>query len=220
MTLNFIFAHLNTIALLVWVIFFCVILVRYVRPGWVRDISYRTLLLKAFALHLFYAAFVTWGQYYTWATSSDFTRGLLAAPLPKEAPLWGMLEYMRPLFEGSLGYFAYYAFGRFFLNILVLFLVAGFLYTILKFWNTRQKSFEGDGPELLFILMLIVGWPGVILFVPLAFLVAILFSVVALLFFKKDQISLVPAFLVATPVSLIFGKAILESLNLYTLLAL
>ncbi len=218
MLLQFIFAHLNAIALGMWIVFFVVVAVRFLRPLWVKNISYSSLVVGVIALHIFYAIFVTWGQYYIWATSSDFTRALLAAPLPPEAPLPAILEYVRHYFDGPLGYFAYYALGRFFLSVMVLFLVSGLFYAIIKFWNLRRKSFEAEGPEFLLLLMLIVGWPRVLVLIPLGFLTAILFSITNLMFFKKDKVSLLPAFLVATPIVLIGGNVILDLLHLYVLL--
>lgn len=220
MLLQFISPHLNTIALGIWIIFFFIVLVRFMRPRWVKNISYKWLMLGAVVLHIFYAVFVTWGQYHVWATGSDFTRILLASPLPLEAPLPVFLEYARSYFAGPLGYFAYYAFGRFFLNLIVLFFITGIFYAILKFGNLRRKSFGSDGPELLCVLLLIVGWPGIVVLIPLGFLIAIFFSIMALLFFKKKQVSLLPAFLIATPLVLIGGKMILEILHLYALLSL
>ena len=220
MIINFIFSHLNAITLGIWAIFFVVVLVRFIRPHWVKNISYVYLILIAIALHLFYAVFVTWGQYHLWSISSDFTRMLLAAPLPLEVPLPWMLEYVRSYFEGPLGYFTYYAFGHFFFNILVLFLVTGFFYAIFKFWDLRKNSFQTKEPELLCVLMLISGWPGVVVLVPLGFVFAIIYSAGSLVFFKKDQTSLLPAFLFATPIALMGGETILGLFNLYPLLKL
>lgn len=218
MILGFIFAHLNAITLAVWAVFFGIVLVRFLRPHWVKNISYKWLILSATALHLFFATFITWGQYHVWATSNDFTRALLAAPLPVEAPLPAILEWARQYFDGSLGYFAYYAFGRFFFSIVILFVVTGIFYTIFKFWHHRRNNFGAEGPELLCVLMLIAGWPGIIVLGPLGFAVAILFSVGALVFFKKTQTSLLPAFFVVTPIALIAAKPLLDFLHLYALL--
>ncbi|HAT68619.1 MAG: hypothetical protein A2481_00225 [Candidatus Yonathbacteria bacterium RIFOXYC2_FULL_47_9] len=218
MILGFIFSHLNAIILGMWLGFFAVVLVRFLRPYWVKNISYKQLILVAAVLHLLYATFITWGQYYIWSTSSDFTRALLAAPLPIEAPLPVMLEWIRPYFGGTLGYFTYYAFGRFFLSVIILFVVTGIFYAIFKFWHARRNNFGIEGPELLCVLMLIAGWPGVVVLGPLGFAVAILFSVSALVLLKKTQTSLLPAFLVVTPIALIAAKPILDFLHLYALL--
>lgn len=199
-------------------VFFCVVLVRFLRPLWVKNVSYRWLILGAVVLHIFYTVFVTWGQYHIWVTASEFTRALLALPLPGEAPLPTILEWVRPYFSHSLGYFAYYAFGRFFFSVIMLFVVTGIFYAIFKFLYVRRNNDEEQLPELLCVLMLIVGWPGIVVFIPLGFIIAILFSLSALIFFKKNQISLAPAFLFATPIVLIGAKTILAFLHLYPLL--
>ncbi len=218
MILSFILAHLNVITLGMWGIFFGIILVRFMRPLWVKNISYQWLIFSAVAIHLLCVFFVVGGQYYIWATSSDLTRALLSAPLPAEAPLPAILEWMRPYFSHSLGYFFYYVFGRFFLNIIILFVVTGFFYAVLKFLFFSQKNYGTNDPEILCILMLVVGWPGIAVLIPLGFVLAIFFSIIALVFLKENQTSLTPAFLVATPITIIGAKTILNLLHLYPLL--
>lgn len=220
MILNFIFSNLNIVALVAWVIFLGIILIRYIRPHWVKNISYAWLILGAITLHLFYAVFVTWGQYHLWSVSSDFTRMLLSAPLPPEAPLPWMLEFIRSYFEGSLGYFVYYAFGHFFFGILILFLITGIFYAIFKFLSLRKNTFKAEEPEFLCLLMLVSGWPGVIVLLPLGFALAIIYSVGSIVFFKEEQTSPLPAFLFATFIALVGGKVILSLLHLYPLLKL
>lgn len=218
MVLDFIFVHLNTISLGVWMVFFCIVLVRFIRPHWLKNISYGWLIAGGVALHIFYTIFVTWGQYHIWATSSDFTRALLSAPLPVEVPLPVIFEWARPYFSHSLGYFAHYVFGRFFLNTIMLFIVTGIFYFIFKLWCKYRRNFRASDPEILCVLMLIVGWPGVSVFIPFGFAVAIFFSAGMLIFFKKNQISLAPAFLFTTPIMLVGARPILGLLHLYALL--
>jgi len=218
MILGFIFAHLNAVALGVWMIFLGMVLMRFLRPSLIGNISYSNLIFGAVALHLCYAVFLTWGQYHLWATASDFTRSLLMAPLPSEVPIPAVLEFLRPYLSGTLGYFSYYAFGRFFFNIITLFVVAGVLYGVLKLWNSYKKNFEAEDLEIFLILMLIAGWPGIMVLVPLGFVAAVLFLVGSTVFFKQNKISLIPVFLFTTPVVLIGGKAILDFLSLYSVL--
>lgn len=216
--LNFIFAHLNAIALGMWAVFFCVVLVRSMCPLWVKNISYKRLILSAVALHVFYAVFVTWGQYHVWALGSDFTRSLLALPLPVEAPLPGIFEWTRAYFDQPLGYFAYYAFGRFFLNTLVLFAVALLLYVVFRIWDKRRGGFGEHGPEILFVLMLISGWPGMIVLILFGFMLA-LTSFALPLISTRNPLSLERAFLIATPFVLLLARPILIHLHLLALLS-
>lgn len=213
--------------LVMWVLFFAVIVVRFLRPVWVKNISYGWLVVAAIALHIFYGAFVTWGQYHVWAIASDFTRSLLSASLPIQAPLPGWLEWSRSFFEHPLGYFAYYVFGRIWFNLVELFVVAGFFYAIFKLWNTYRGGFLPQGPEILLILFLIAGFPGVLVLVPLSLVAAIVwfvfFSVVSFAKTKRLEFqtkSIEPVFLMLTPVALIFGNNILDKLFhiLYTVI--
>jgi len=215
MSLNFIFNHVYTIALAVWAGLFVLVAVRFVRPQWVKNISYGWLVVGMIFAHLFYGAFVTWGQYHVWATSSDYTMMLISAPLPAEAPLPSILEWSRPYFAGPLGYFAYYAFGRIWLKIIEVFVVAGFFYAIFKTWSFYRGGFLPQGPEILLALLLISGWSGILVLVPLGFALVFIFFGASLLKNKTREIKPVhiePSFLVATPVALVFGDMVINKL--------
>lgn len=218
MILNFIFANLNTIALGMWAVFFCFVLMRFIRPLWVKNVSYKWLILSAIGLHLFYVMFITWGQYHVWVVGSDFTRVLLTSPLPAEAPLPGILEWTRAYFDQPLGYFAYYAFGRFFLNIFILFSVTALLYVVFKIWERHRGGFGEHGPEILFVLLLISGWPGMVVLIPFGFILA-LTSFVLPLVSTRSPLSLEQAFLIVTPLTLLFARPLLTHFHLLTLLS-
>jgi len=212
---NFIFSNLNAIVLVIWLVFLAIVVIRYFHGAWVKDISYFKLILIAVGLNIFYALFVSWGQYYVWATSSDFTRSLLNSPLPKEVPFYA---WARPFFENHLGYFLHYVLGRVWLNILVLFLFSASLYFLLKIWKFYRGNFLEQGPELLLLLMLISGWPGVLVSIPLGFFLSVLFIIFS--YFKKTApktlslktVLIEPAFILATFISLLFSRIILSLL--------
>ena len=231
MNFNFIFSNLDIIFLVVWIIFFIIVAVRFVRPLWVKNVSYTWLVLCAAALHLFYVIVVTWGQYHVWAIGSDLTRTLLSSPLPMEAPLPSILEWSRSYLNQPLGYFAYYAFGRFFLSVLILFAVAGLLFVVFKIVNKYRGGLGEHGPELLLVLMLISGWPGVLLLIPLALILAALFLILPRTvlgrFIQREsldgtweerRIYIEQAFLVATPLALLFARPLLAHFHLLAFL--
>lgn len=227
MLLNFIFSHLNAIMLFVWLIFFALVAMRFVRPLWVKNISYGWFVLAAIVLHLLYAGFVTWGQYHVWATGSDFTRVFLTAPLSPAAPLPAIFEWTRGYFDQPLGYFAYYAIGRFFLKVFVLFAFSGFFYFLFKIWNRYRRVFAPQGPELLLVLMLIAGWPGVLVLIPLGFFLSVLsFGLPARISTKVQplgtppRISIEHMFLIATPFAVLFARLALAYLNVLPFVAL
>lgn len=211
MELNFIFSNLNTIVLVIWIVFLIIVAIRFFRPTLVRNISYFKLILTALSLNIFYGLFVSWGQYYVWANGSEITKALLNSPLPKEVPF---LEWARPLFSNHLGYFLFYIWGRFWIYILISFLISGILYFLFRFWKSYRGGFSEQGPELLLILMLIVGYPGVLVLIPLGFV----FSILLFGFYyfkgnKEDKIlNIEPAFIVATFFTLLFTSAILSFL--------
>lgn len=213
--LYFVFSNLNTIILTVWLVFLIIVSIRYFRPAWVKSISYFKLILIAIGLHIFYALFITWGQYYVWA-SSDFTRSLLNSPLPKEVPFY---EWLRPLFENHLGYFLHYVLGRVWLNTFLLFLTSGMLYLLFKVWEFYRGGFSKQSPELILILMLISGWPGVLVFIPLGFIFAILLFIFYYIRTVLKGVppstvlaNIEPAFILATFVSLLLSRVILNML--------
>ena len=204
--LIFVFSNLNTIILGIWVIFWIIVAVRFFRPTWVKNISYFKLALISFLLNIFYGFFVTWGQYYVWSHGNLVTKTLLNSPLAKEVPIY---NFLRPLFQNHLGYFSFYVLGRFWLNILILFTVSIVFYFLLKIWRHYRGGFSENGPLLILILMLISGWPGMIVFVSLGFIFS---TVLAIIYYfrGKNIVEIEPVFILASLVALIFSDKILH----------
>ena len=219
--LNYIFSHIDKIALVVWLIFFLIVLARVLRPALFRKATYGVLIGVAVLLHFLYGAFATWGQYVRWAEGGDITRSLLSSPLSSDVPFPFFLEWVRPLFEGEYGYFLHYAFTHFFLNIFALLVVVGLfiLFLSIRAYYRPINFSEGD-IAIVVIALLIAGWPGIIVLLPLGLLVAVIFSIFARIFYGIERITLPPAFLFASPVALLTSISILTSLNLYLLLKL
>ena len=222
--LNFIFSNLNMIVLGIWMIFLIVVTIRFFRPAWVKNISFLKLSFVAIALNIFYGLFVTWGQYYVWANGSAVTKALLNLPLAKEVPIF---EWARPLFTNHLGYFSYYVWGRTWLDIFILFLISGGLYYIFKIWESRRGNFIEQGPEILLALMLISGYPGVLVLIPLGFVFA--FLLYGFSYFKGKKVVIIePVFILATFFALIYtytnviqslsGALYLNALHLFVIL--
>jgi hypothetical protein len=207
--LYFIFSHLNAIVLAVWVLFLVVVAVRFFCPAWIRNISFWKLIFIALGLNIFYGLFVTWGQYYVWANGNDLTKALLNSPLSKNVPF--MFEWLRPLFENHLGYFLYYVLGRVWLNIFILFFISGLLYFLFKIWKSHRGNFTEQGPEILLVLMLTSGYPGILVSVPLGFVLAILFSIFSI-FRSNKIINIEPFFIISTLFALFFTNIILSVL--------
>ena len=217
---NFIFSNLNVIEVAVWVVFFFIVAVRYLRPLWVRNFSYGWLVGIAVSLHVLYGIFATWGQYVVWG-KSEFTKVFLSSPLANEVPFPSYLEFLRPLFEGDNGYFTFYSFQHFFLSTIALLIVVGlFLLFLVVRSRAHPINFREGDIMLIVLAMLISGWPGVIVLLPIGLLLAIVLSIGARVFYGIERIPLPPAFLLASPVALIYAVPILTALSLYPLLKL
>lgn len=218
--MNFIFTNLNTIFLIVWLTFFCVVAVRAWRPALLKNISYGWLVCAAMNLHLLYGALATWGQYAAWG-KSEFTKTFLQTPLSKEIPFPIYFEWARTFFGYPHGYFVFYSIGHFFLSTIALLIIVGLFYLFLVA-RARYRSLnfrEGD-IVLIVLAMLISGWPGVIVLLPIGFISAVLLSLGARVFYGVERTPLPPAFLLAAPIALLFAIPILTALNLYPLLKL
>ena len=205
MILNFIFSNANVIMLGIWVLFLLIVAIRFLRPGWVKNISYQKLVLIDIFFNIFYGAFLTWGQYYVWANTTDSRASyLINSPLSKDTPILG---WLRPLFENHLGYFMHYAWTHFWLNIFISLVVSGALYILFKVWRSYRGNFLPEGPEILLILMLACGWPGLIILIPLGFLVSFVGFFIYELKGKK-LLYVEPMFIIATFLTIIFEKPI------------
>lgn len=217
---NFIFTNLNAVALVFWPIFFCVVVVRMLRPVLVKNLSYGWLITIAITLHFLYGVVATWGQYRAWA-SNDFTRVFLETPLSPEVPFPSYLELVRPFFDNTYGYFAFYSFQNFFLSTMVLLIVV-VIFSLFLVVSARIHSMnltKGD-IALVVLAMLISGWPGIVILLPIGFACAVLISLVARIMYGVERVPLSISFMIAAPVALVFAIPILTFFNLYPLLKL
>lgn len=219
--MNFIFSNLNTIILAVWLAFFFVVIARAFKPSWVGNISYRWLVVIAIGIHLLYGAVATFGQYRAWATANDVTRALFSAPLSAEVPLPAYIEWSRFLFEYPHGYFVFYSFGHFFLSTIALLIIVGlFLLFLVVRSRTHPINFREGDISMIILAMLISGWPGVIVLLPIGLVTAVLLSIIARVVYGVERTPLPPAFLIAAPFALLLAPQILATIHLYNLLKL
>lgn len=220
MPLDFLIINLDKINLSIWLLFFSIVVIRYVRPQLLKNISYGLLACVAIVLHLLYGILATWGQYVVWG-KSEFTRILLSSSLSPEVPFPFLLEWMRPFFGGAHGYFAFYSFQNFFLSTVALLVVTGLFYVFLVTRaRYRAHNFREGDIMLILLAMLISGWPGIIVLLPMGFVFAVILSIISRIFYGIERIPLAPAFLFSAPIALIYAIPILTTLNLYPLLKL
>jgi hypothetical protein len=185
-----------------------------------KKISWSMLLATVIILRILYGGFLTALQYGAWK-GSDITQQLLIVPLPAQTPL-GIFEVLRHFFEKTHGYFAFYSFNHFWLGFLVSITLTSCFMLLLVIWKkVRPLQFKEGDIQAVAFACIIVGWPKVIVLVPLAFFVLTVLEILA----SYTRI-VVPAtrlqiaFLMAALFTLFFGNHILNLLNLYTLLAL
>ncbi len=204
----------------IWVVLALFGAIKYL--GWKIGslVSWGQLTFIAISIQICYSCAVSVLQYVTWKTS-DMGTIFTQAFLPKETPFPVVLEGARFLFEREHGYFAFYVYTHFFLSSVILFFIVGFFILLLVL--LRQKvplSFKQNDIWIAAFSCVVVGWPRVLLFIPVAFLVLIIRSVLQTLLKKGDQVYLSEGFILLIIPILIFGNQILQFFNLYTLLTL
>lgn len=172
-------------------------------PDYLRRSSRRLIKITA-GFYILYAAFLTWGQYYVWSRDA-LGRIFLVSDR------FGVLD-------GSSGYFLFYSYGRFWLNVGIAVLVSFVFYVLLKsLKNYKERFFEEGETELGFLCALAAGWPGVVIFVPLVFLGVLAVSAVRLAVLKKRLTTLGWPFLAALFLALALGDILIETLGLKVL---
>lgn len=209
MILNFIFSNLNAIILITWIIFLFFICIRFFKPEWVKSISYKKIILISISIHIFYALFISWGQYYVWLNGGEFTRSLLSMPLSTDVPFSPVFEWLRPIFAGDLGYFFYYILGRFWINAFLTLIISFVLYGFFILWDHYRGSFVDNGTKIVLILMIISGWPGVLINVVLGFFLSLILMIIYTIK-GKNNLKIEPLFIVSTLLSLLFTNIILS----------
>lgn len=217
--MNFVFTNLNTITLVVWLAFFCIVVTQTLRGALVKNISYGWLVMIAVSIHLLYGVVATLGQYVVW-NRSEVTRVFLSSKLSPEVPFPSLLEWTRPLLGGAHGYFAFYSFQHFFLSIIVLFFVTGLFVLFFKIYSQyRHLNLKEGDIAIIALSFLIAGWPGVIILVPLGFIFAIFFAMFTLLKSTlNNRVDLPRVFLFVAGVAFIFGPSILNFFHRYSFL--
>ena len=160
-----------------------------------KKINYKSLIIAVISFRLFFVIFKTIGQYYVWA-QNEFTQFLLPP-------------------HQSINYFIFYSWGHFWMNVFLVVGVAAAFYLLLRGLRRYQKRFFEEGEtELGFLTALVVGWPAVVIFVPMIFTLAI-FSVAFRHFvFKENLTPLGGVFLITAAIIMLWGSQLIKILNL------
>lgn len=182
-----------------------------------KVLNLRNLIIGTLIFKGLYAILLSVGQYYLWTTST-FTQYLINSPLSQNVPENFLTQTFPALFASNSGYFLYYAYGRFILNPIIAIGIAFLFYLFLKSLQKYQERFFDSGEtELGFLCALLVGWPGFVIFVPVAFACVVLVSLFRGIFLGEAYTTLGTPFLLATLVCLSMGAYLIEAFNLTVL---
>lgn len=205
MILNFIFSNFNAIVLGIWLLFAVIVTVRYFQPSFIRchnryllkvinkikNISYLKLIIIALGLNIFFGLFISVSLYYVWGLSDPSGTYI------------------------QLPYFLGYIWTNVWLDISISFFLSGLLYSVFKVWKYYRGGFIENGPELLLILMLISGFPKILVFIIIGFIFIILSFIFSYFFKHKKNLIIEPAFIVALFLTLLLGNIVVSYLYQY-----
>ncbi len=182
-----------------------------------KKFTLRGLVIASVVFKFFYALLLTVGQYFVWR-ADPFGHLLLHGSLSGlPADVTGGVA----AFNGQLGYFLFYSWSHFWLDAIWSVILAFVFWLILKSLQKHQERFFHPGEtEIGLIAALIVGWPDMLIFVPLVFVGVILVSLYRLIFLKESYTTLGWPLLLAVILTLIashfFSAAIgLNSWRIY-----
>ncbi len=176
----------------------------------------KVLLGVTLGFRLLYALSATIAQYLVWAGDPK-TRIFLESGIERGSPIAPSLGKF-PFLFGKLGYFLFYSYGRFWLNVVLVFLcVFAFLWFLKLLRKWRERFFENGEIEFGALSAALVGWPAFALFLPIAFLSVIFVSVFRLVFMKKKFTTLAAPFVLAVLVLLLYGGKLLQLTGLSVL---
>lgn len=148
----------------------------------------RTLIWATLAFMILHAGILTCGQYLAWK-DDPFSAAFLSAPLSGlGVPL---IEMFPQIFNTALGYFIYYVWSRFWFPMLLSILVASLFGWFLRGLERYRERFFAEGETAFGLLAaLAVGWPGFVIFIPVAFIFVVLVSIIRGIFFREAYTTL------------------------------
>jgi hypothetical protein len=160
---------------------------------------------------LAYALLLTLMQYYVW-NGSGFTRLLLNMPLEQGKAFFPEFwNYSINIFGRQSGYFLYYSFMHFWLSSIIAIALSGIFYSLFKMWKSRRPwVMSEDELALSFLSVLLVGWPGFVIFLPLSVLLTMAQSAAGRIIFKKERTQFGYPMIFAILIVLVLGTWLIE----------
>lgn len=172
----------------------------------------RWLAVAAVFVRVLYASFTTYGQYYIWS-QGELGQLLLNSPLASEVPLPKWL-LSSPIFAGRFGYFTFYALGHFWASQFVAIGVSILFWWFLKILQKyRAQFFEAGEVTLGLLTSLIIGWPNVLVFIPLTFVLMVLLSLFRTLVLKQYTTTIGWPLLIAAALTMVWGNKLVSVLG-------
>lgn len=176
-------------------------------------INFNSAIILAVSYRVAYALLNTAGQYYIWS-QSKFTQSFLNSPVAENTPGF-MTEWFPWLGETRWGYFLFYSWGRFWLNVFIILIVAYAFWIFLKFLHKyRDRFFDIGEVQLGLLISLIVGWPHFVIFIPAVCVFMVLISIFRGIFFKEAYTTLGWPFILGGAFALLAGPYLM---NLFSL---
>ncbi len=167
----------------------------YLRPGKEMHFAGVVLLAFGFLARASIAAYQTAAQYWLW-TQESFTQLFL----PPHQPI---------------SYFVGYVTQQFWMGLILATILAVAWYVFLRVLRARTDRFFDEGEIVLATLaMFVIGWPGVVVLLPLAGVALVVVSVVRTAVFKEQLTTLGIPFLIAMLVTLLFRAQIMAALGI------
>lgn len=214
----YLFTQIKWLPIIVLWLVYIAAAVSYYSSAAPKLFNFKFLAVTTIALRFLYAAVLSVLQYYVWS-QSEITKLLINSPLSEEVPLSDFLRgIFGSIFDSKLGYFLFYSWGHFWINVLLSILVAFAFYGFLKALKKHNDRFFHEGEtELGLLLALIVGWPNFVVFIPLVFLAVVLVSIFRGMYLKEMYTTLGVPMLLAALITMIFGSNLIIVLGLTVL---
>ncbi len=154
-----------------------------------------------------YAIYMTVAQYYAWQASS-LTKDLLTQPLDAQIGETSAVAWLVRWLHLRAGYFVFYAYGRFWLDVILGIGCAVVFWAVLVVLKKyRNRFFDDTELQIGLLAAVVVGWPLLVVFVPLVFASVVAVSLVRLIFFKEKYTTLGWPLLIAALATLCVAQA-------------
>lgn len=186
---------------------------------WRRDerlaSRYKQLIAAAIVFRVVYASLLMVAQYYVWA-QNRFTQILLDTPLDRT--LEPILKSWFLIFQTPSGYFFFYSFIHFWVNVLFSVAAAFLFYLFLRSLKKyRERFFDYGEVELGFLAALLAGWPHFVPFLIFAFFLVVIVSLFRRITLGELYTTLGLPFLLAALIVLVWGDPLVQLFRLTVL---